>query len=217
MSQSSQSPPFLLAPQPRARWMRLDTAQLLKRFYFCERMVLVNCAAWIPIIAPLEIKTSLARFVWQGAETAYALRNRVFELRFPSRLLEEEGADQALIELFTAVKDSPSVPSFLLSVGRVLLPALHDSYQSYLTASDSIADGPTHRFLSLALIEKVEQIATFERWAQSELSCNPESRASAHEWAHAVASRLSQVGGVRVGSSPAAAATGPFLGSKAST
>jgi uncharacterized ferritin-like protein (DUF455 family) len=215
MSQSSQSPSFLLTPQPRARWMRLDTAQLLKRFYFCERMVLVSCAAWIPAIAPLEIKTSLARFVWQGAETAHALRNRVFELRFPSRLLEEEGADQALIDLFSAVKNSPSVPAFLLSVGKVLLPALRDSYQSYLTASDSIADGPTHRFLALALIEKLDQIATFERWAQSEISRNPESRAGAHEWANTVANRLSQVGGVGVGAPPAATAAEPLPGSKA--
>ncbi len=211
----SQSSPFLLIPQPRARWMRLDTAQLLKRFYFCERTVLVSCAAWIPAIAPLEIKTSLARFIWQSAETAHALRNRVFELRFPSRLLEEEGPDQSLIELFSAVKDSPSVPAFLLSVGNVLLPALRDSYQSYLAASDSIADGPTHRFLSLALTEKLEQITAFERWTRSELSRNPESRASAHEWANGVADRLSQLGGVGVGAPPAATAAGPLPGSKA--
>ncbi len=211
----SQSSPFLLIPQPRARWMRLDTAQLLKRFYFCERTVLVSCAAWIPAIAPLEIKTSLARFIWQSAETAHALRNRVFELRFPSRLLEEEGPDQSLIELFSAVKDSPSVPAFLLSVGNVLLPALRDSYQSYLAESDSIADGPTHRFLSLALTEKLEQITAYERWTRSELSRNPESRASAHEWANAVADRLSQLGGVGVGAPPAATAAGPLPGSKA--
>ncbi len=211
----SQSSPFLLIPQPRARWMRLDTAQLLKRFYFCERAVLVSCAAWIPAIAPLEIKTSLARFIWQSAETAHALRNRVFELRFPSRLLEEEGPDQSLIELFSAVKDSPSVPAFLLSVGNVLLPALRDSYQSYLAESDSIADGPTHRFLSLALTEKLEQITAFERWTRSELSRNPESRASAHEWANGVADRLSQLGGVGVGAPPAATAAGPLPGSKA--
>lgn len=210
----SESSPFLLTPQARARWMRLDTAQLLKRFYFCERMVVVCSAAWIPAIAPLEIKTGLARCVWQSAETAHALRNRVFELRFPSRLLEEEGADQALIELFSAVKDSPSVSAFLMSVGQSLLPALRNSYQSYLAASDSIADGPTHRFLSLALTEKVEQIAAFESWTQSELSRNPESRSGALEWTNAVASRLLQVGGVGVDSSPAAAATGALPGSK---
>src|SRR5450631_820294 len=211
----SLSSPLLLTPQPRARWMRLDTAQLLKRFYFCERMVLVNCAAWIPAIAPLEIKTGLARCIWQCAETAHALRNRVFELRFPSRLLEEEGADQALIELFSAVKDSPSVPAFLESVGRVLLPALRDSYQSYLAASDSIADGPTHRFLSLALTEKVEQIAAFESWTQSELSRNPESRSGALVWASAIAAHLLELGGVGVEAAPVAVASGPLPGSKA--
>src|ERR1700730_15286826 len=91
---------YLLSPQPRARWMRLDTAQLLKRFFFCERSLLVSQAAWIPAIAPLEVKIGMARFIWQSAETAHALRNPVFELRFPSRLLEERGADHALIELF---------------------------------------------------------------------------------------------------------------------
>ena len=150
----SQPTSFLSTSQPRARWMRLDTAQLLKRFFFCERSLLVSEAAWIPAIAPLEIKIGMARFIWQSAETADALRNRVFELRFPSRMLEEQGADHVLIELFGAVKNSPSVPAFLLSMGRVLLPALRDSYREYLEASDSIADGPTHRFLSLGLSEK---------------------------------------------------------------
>src|SRR5213080_4583467 len=154
----AQASTFLLSPQPRARWMRFDTAQLLKRFFFCERSLLVSMAAWIPAIAPLEIKTGLARFIWQSAETAHALRDRVFELRFPSRLLEEEGTDLSLINLFSVVKHSPSVPAFLSAMAKVLLPALCDSYHQYLAASDSIADGPTHRFLILALSEKREQI-----------------------------------------------------------
>jgi hypothetical protein len=211
MSQSSE---FLSSSQPRARWMRLDTAQLLKRFFFCERSLLVSEAAWIPAIAPLEIKTGLARFIWQSAETAHALRNRVFELRFPSRLLEEQGADHALIELFGAVKDSPSVPAFLLSVGTVLLPALRDSYREYLEASDAIADGPTHRFLSLALSEKEEQISVFGQWVDSALGLNPELREGALAWTDAVAGRLAHVGGVGVGPSPAADNAGPLPGSK---
>jgi hypothetical protein len=205
MSESSE---FLSIPQPRARWMRLDTAQLLKRFFFCERSVLVSSAAWIPVIAPLDVKIGLARFVWQSAETAHALRNRVFELRFPSRLLEEQGADRALIELFGAVGDSPSVPAFLLSIGKVLLPALRDSYREYLEASDSIADGPTHRFLSLALSEKEEQIRGFEQWAESALPANSELREGSLAWTKVVADRLSQVGGVGVGPSPSLPATG---------
>jgi uncharacterized ferritin-like protein (DUF455 family) len=208
---------LLLSRQPRARWMRLDTAQLLKRFFFCERSLLVSEAAWIPAIAPLEIKTGLARFVWQSAETAHALRERVFELRFPNRLLEEEGADRALVELFSAVSNSPSAPAFLQSVGKVLLPALRDTYQAYLELSDSIADGPTHRFLALALSEKTEQISAFEEWAEAALSRNPELRDEALAWTHVVANRLSDVGGVGVGPSPCAAAVGLLPGSKTYT
>jgi uncharacterized ferritin-like protein (DUF455 family) len=210
----AQASTFLLSAQPRARWMRFDTAQLLKRFFFCERSLLVSMAAWIPAIAPLEMKCGLAHFIWQNAETAHALRNRVFELRFPSRMLEEEGADGALIELFSGIKHSPSVPAFLLSIGKVLLPAVRDSYQAYLEASDSIADGPTHRFLSLALSEKAEQIKAFEQWAESALSENSELREAAVAWARAVANRLSEIGGSGVGSSSSVSAVGPLPGSK---
>jgi hypothetical protein len=196
--------------------MRLDTAQLLKRFFFCERSLLVNQAAWIPAIASLEVKTGLARCIWQDAETAHSLRNRVFELRFPSRLLEEHGSDHALIELFGAIRNSPSVPAFLLSVAKVLLPALRDAYADYLAASDSIADGPTHRFLSLALAEKTEQIVAFEQWAETALSEDPESREASLAWTGAIASRLADLGGVGIGieSSGSAITQGPLPGSR---
>jgi hypothetical protein len=161
------------------------------------------------------VKTSLARYVWQSAETAHALRERVFELRFPSRLLEDEGTDLALIELFNAVKDSPSVPAFLLSVGQVLLPNLRDAYQSYLDASDLIADGPTHRFLTLALAEKEEQISAFELWIEAALSQNPEARPEASAWADEVAKRLSATGGVGVEPSFSSVTTGPLRGTRA--
>ena len=194
--------------------MRFDTAQLLKRFFFCERSLLVSQAAWIPAIAPLEIKTSLARYIWQSAETANALRQRVFELRFPSRLLEEEGNDRALIELFDALKDSPSVSAFLFSAGTILLPALRDAYQAYLEASDSIADGPTHRFLRLALAEKSEQITAFELWIKTAQTHDPETHAEAIAWADEVAKRLLTIGGVGVEASVSSVPTGPLPGAK---
>jgi uncharacterized ferritin-like protein (DUF455 family) len=204
---------FLLRPQPRARWMRFDTAQLLKRFFFCERTVLVSAAAWIPSIASLDGKIGVARCIWQSAETAHALRERVFELRFPSRLLEEEGSDAALIDLFTAVRNSPSVPAFLLCHAVVLLPALRDVYEQYLNSSDSIADGPTHRFLSLALSEKHEQVSLLTRWAEDALARSPGDRAEAEAWTHTIASRLAAIGGVGVGPSTGGEST-PVVGAK---
>lgn len=189
--------------------MRVDTAQLLKRFFFCERSLLIAEASWIPAIAPLEVKTSLARYVWQSAEAANSLRERVFELRFPSRLMEEEGSDRALVALFDAVKDSPSVPAFLLSVGKVLLPAIRDAYQSYLKASDSIADGPTHRFLTLAVAEKAEQISAFESWIEG-MSPETEAWSEANAWADVLAKRLSAIGPLEVESVASSVAGEPL-------
>lgn len=205
---------FLVTSEQRARWMRFDTAQLLKRFFFCERSLLVSEAAWIPTVAPLEIKTGLARFLWQSAETANCLRERVFELRFPSRLLEEEGNDRALVELFDTVKHSPSVPAFLLCVGKVLLPGLRHAYQAYLQASDSIADAPTHRFLTLGLAEKVEAITAFDRWIDIVMSRNPDVHAEAAAWANEFEIRLSAMGGVGVESSITSVPAGPLPGTK---
>jgi uncharacterized ferritin-like protein (DUF455 family) len=193
---------YLLSRDPRARWMRLDTAQLLKRFFFCERTFAVTAAAWIPAIAPLEIKTDLARFIWQSAETAHALRNRVFELRFPSRLLEEEGGDRALIDLFGALKNSPSVPAIFLAVGKVFLPSLADAYRQYLEISDALADAPTHRFLALALSEKLQQISAFAQWAEAELLREPNKREQALDWVRAVQQRLDEIGSIGVGPAP---------------
>ena len=191
--------------------MRFDTAQLLKRFFFCERALLIAEAAWIPALAPLEVKTGLARFIWQSAETADALRNRVFELRFPSRLLEQEGADHALVALFLALKNSPSEHAFLLAVGKVLLPALRDAYREYLDASDLIADGPTHRFLSLALSEKAEQISACEKWSSS---APAGSRSAAETFSESLQKALTQLGGVGVGPAPTHDAILTVTGSK---
>lgn len=204
---------FLLTPQQRARWMRLDTAQLLKRFFFCERSLVIAEASWIPAIAALEVKTSLARHLWQIAETANSLRERVFELRFPNRMMEEEGSDRALVALFDAVKDSPSFSAFLLGVGRVLLPAMCDAYQSYLKASDLIADGPTHRFLTLAVAEKAEQISAFDSWIEG-ISQKTKAWSEAVAWADAFAQRLSAIGGLGVESATSSLAAEPLPGTK---
>ncbi len=194
--------------------MRGDTAQILKRFFLCGRSLLISEAAWLPLISSIDIKTELTRFVWQDAQTADAMRERVFELRYPNRLMEEEGTDRPLIALFNAIRNAPSVPAFLSSLGTVLLPALLDSYRAYLEASDPIADGPTYRFLSLALSEKEEQVRTVNQWTEAMLSENPGSRTVASAWTTAIAARLADSGGVSPGSSILEVESEPLPGSR---
>ena len=46
---------YLPGLHPRARWMRLDAAALLKRFFFLEQSLVVSQAGWLPAI-PLLLR-----------------------------------------------------------------------------------------------------------------------------------------------------------------
>lgn len=205
---------FLITDRPRSQWLRLDTAQILKRFFFCERSIVISQAAWLPWIGPLEIKMKLPRLIWQNAQTANALRDRIFELKFPSRLLEEEGGDQALVAILDQLRLAPSLSAFLLAQAEVLLPSILESYRDYLQVSDRIADGPTYRFLGLALQEKEEQLRLINGWAQSTLAAHPEERNAATAWTRNLAEQLSANGGIGIKQSASHPKVSPIQGSR---
>jgi uncharacterized ferritin-like protein (DUF455 family) len=204
----------LKSPQPRARWMRLDTAQILKRFHFCERGIVVSCSAWLPHIGAIDPKTILPLFSWQNAETAHQLRERVFELRYPSREMDHEGVDKPLADLFAELQRSPSVAAFFTALATVVLPALRDVYDEFLQRSDTLADAPTHRFLALSLEEKRRQIPVIQSWADDELARNPSLRDEAIAWAEAFRERLKAIGGIDTDSVPRTLPSGPLPGGR---
>jgi uncharacterized ferritin-like protein (DUF455 family) len=156
----------------------------------------LNASVWLPRLASLEVKTTLPLFNWQNAETAHALRERVFELRYPNRLMEVEGADAPLVRVFDQLREAPTTGAFLRALGCVLLPALRDAYRDFLCHSDHLADAPTHRFLALALGEKERQVTSLSDWAENELAADPAQRAAAESWSAALSEKLAALGGV---------------------
>lgn len=205
---------LLQSSQPRARWMRLGTAQILKRFHFCERSLVISCSSWLPLISGMDAKTMLPAFSWQNSQTAHALRERVFELRYPNREMDEEGADHSLIALFDELRSSPSQQAFFSGLATVLLPAVRDAYQAYLLHSDPLADAPTLRFLKLALAEKLEQIATTQAWAEEQLRQHPEELAASEAWTTAMQERLNAFGGVGTDIAPPEVTASPLPGGR---
>ncbi len=197
--------------QLRGHWMRRDTAYLLKRFFFCERALLLSQAAWLPRIPSLHVKLGIAQAIWEDALAADALRERVFELRYPGRLLEEEGGDAALVGLYQNLVQSPSVPAFLLTTARVLIPALRDAYAEYLGLSDPIADAPTRRFLASALADKTKQCENAERWS-AEAHAGAANNHEAQRWADAMADKMNELGGITVADTPASCTLEPLRG-----
>jgi uncharacterized ferritin-like protein (DUF455 family) len=191
---------YLRSNQPRARWTRLDTAQILKRFFFCERAIIVSASSWIPRLARLELKLQVPLLCWQNAETANALRQRVFELRYPSRLMEHEGADKPLADCLNLLRQAPSEGAFVQALANVALPALRDAYREFLAYSDPLADAPTYRFLELSVREKDKQIASLHAQL-SQATVNP-SDSVGREWVSDFAEQLKILGGIGTDRAP---------------
>ena len=132
-------------PPTRELRERLDTAQTLTRLFDRERAVVLASGRWIPFVAPLESKAELARTAWESALAADALRERVFELRYPSRFLEEQAEEIAV--------ESPDNL-------RGLVTRLREDYGEYLATRDELADGPSLRLIEAALRDKERQAAS---------------------------------------------------------
>jgi hypothetical protein len=111
-------------PPTRALRPRLDAAQAMSQFFYRAEQRTLKCARAI-LGAPLERKAVLARVGWESSLAADAFRERVFELRYPSRFLDEQREGD---------------------------PAL--SYEDYLRPADELSDGPSIRIVRSALADE---------------------------------------------------------------
>jgi uncharacterized ferritin-like protein (DUF455 family) len=123
---------------------RVDTAQALTRFHYLARAVALACGAWIAGTPRLEDKALLARLAWEQSLAADAFRERVFELRYPVRALEEwsDGSFDTLIDS----------PDFLADLPPALAE-LRSRYREFLSLTDELDDGPTERILRQAIAD----------------------------------------------------------------
>lgn len=187
---------YLRGDDSHARYMRLDVAKILKRFHFVERTLVKAQAGWIPSIGHFETKMALPEMLWQDAMTADACRERVFELRYPSRMMEV-GDDAPLISLCEAAADAPTQTALLRALGEVFKPALLRGYEAYLEVADELADGPTMRFLQAAVRDKQEQVARLGALAEAVAEADDAgARRTADAWVEGLTAALDGCGGI---------------------
>jgi hypothetical protein len=130
-------------PPTRELRERLDAAQTLSRLFYREEAIVLACGDFIPHAAPLEIKAELGRTAWESALAGDALRERVFELRYPSRFLDEQ-AEEIRVEGARHLVE--------------LLARQRDDDRDYLAAADDLADGPSVRIVAAAARDKKRQV-----------------------------------------------------------
>ena len=135
---------------------RVDTAQVLTRFHFVSRAIALACGGWIAATPRLETKAELARTAWQQTLAGDAFRERVFELRYPNRFLEE-GSDAPLIRVVEAGIDAPDADAFREGLSGALLLDYAQRLGGFLAATDELDDGPSYRIAQQALRDTEEQ------------------------------------------------------------
>src|SRR5258708_19487172 len=77
---TSKTDRFLPGENPRAKRMRMDTASILKRFFFCEQSLIISHAGWLVSVSPFEIKMSPAPIFLDHALTAHPLPTPLLQL-----------------------------------------------------------------------------------------------------------------------------------------
>jgi Protein of unknown function (DUF455) len=85
-----------------------------------------------------------------------------------------------------------------MAMATVFIPALRAGYEEYLRVTDDIADGPSRRFLEIAVSDKDTQQHEFHEAAEAELGQRPELRGAADEWVANLTTQLERLGGVRL-------------------
>lgn len=205
---------YLRSGRTRARLARLNTGAILKRFFFCEEALIRGQAGWIAAIGRYETKMLVARLVWEDALVAGELRQRVFELRYPSRLMEV-GEDLPLVSIYEDARHAPHAAAYLHALAHLLIPALGQAYRAYLEVADDLGDAPTRRFLGLAAGEKERQAAELLPLVEALLAADPALRDTAGRWTAALRERLDAAGGLSLDSPHATvhAGAGPLPGS----
>jgi hypothetical protein len=143
-------------PPTRELRERVDTAQTLTRFHYISRAIALACGGWIAATPSLETKANLARAAWQQTLSADAFRERVFELRYPNRFLEE-GGDAPLICVVEAGIDAPDADAFRDGLSGALLLDYAQRLGGFLAATDELDDGPSYRIAQQALRDTEEQ------------------------------------------------------------
>ncbi|MBT5516577.1 DUF455 family protein [Candidatus Peregrinibacteria bacterium] len=194
---------FIQVEHDRMALMRYDSAVILKRFFFVEESLIKSIAGWIPGTAHLILKTEYAKIMWQNAKTAEDMRQRVYELRYPSRLMSKEGEEE-LIRLVDEARNAPNALAFFNSMLMVFVPALRDAYQQYVNLADVIGDGPSIRFMNLAIKEKEDQIAVLELYKDDLFRLYPEQdHVEAKLWVDELKIRLNAIGAISLNKSEA--------------
>ncbi|CAA9345544.1 MAG: hypothetical protein AVDCRST_MAG93-6866, partial [uncultured Chloroflexia bacterium] len=141
----------------RAGYGVKENAERLRRFAYVEQRMVLLAARHQPRVPEWELKAALGRHLWEDAEHATSLRNRIAELRTSVGVLDD-APDQQLATLMDEAERAENSAEVVVALYKVLKPALIAAYAHHVATTNPLIDFPTCRCLRMILMEKREQI-----------------------------------------------------------
>ncbi len=133
------------------RWDVESTARRVRNFRYAEEWTMLMLGGWLATIPEIPVKTGLGKVVWETAQAADRLGNRLPELRCGRKAMQtSESPNQGFADFMQEVA-RPELPDQsiekLAGVFDVLKPHLIETYENTMRQTDQIADAPTIEIL----------------------------------------------------------------------
>ena len=147
-----------------------DNVTHLRRYLYAEQRLCLLLAGHLPSVPEMAIKQGIGRHLWEDAEHASWLIERIGQLRTSRKSLDEE-PDGALATLFDELLWSATTAELIVGVYAVVKPALVTAYRWHIAVTNPLVDFPSARLLRFALAEEEAQL----EWSASVLPELPPS------------------------------------------
>lgn len=170
-----------------------QNSRALRRYRYLHEGLMRCAAAQLPAREHWDLKAALGKHLYEDAEAAHTLRERVAELR-TSPLALHKSPNVTLTLLFEELIHAASDMELLVGIYRVIKPAMLQAYERHMQETQQLVDQPTVRALRTICLDMRDQLD----WAESmirRLSEEGDSPAAAQEFADRLALYLNAAGG----------------------
>lgn len=171
-----------------------ESARRLALFRYVEANLLRIMAGWLAKAPEWEVKIELGRQIWEDAEHANLLSERLPELRLSLNRVPPLPSKLADFLDFLD-RGAPDTSTLLAGIHRVMKPRLVTEMRHFIASADPVYDQPSVLLLQRLLAEEVLQIQRGEQLLGMLLN-SAERRERALAWQNELSGRLEAMGGI---------------------
>lgn len=171
-----------------------QSAAFLRRIEFIHRKLVYLEAAHVVLRSLWELKAALGRHLYEDAEAAASLRDRILDQRQNPSVLARD-PDQRLSLMLDELLHAQSDEELLVGLYEVVKPALLAAEQDYARQTQQIVDQPTVRLLRSTIADLEEQVA----WGQQAVRLLVDERGrrpDVEEFTRRLRDYLTEAGGI---------------------